>query len=69
MDSIHPKLSLVAGALFEKLKAPVGFAGEDRTELLTGERMPRMFAASGVHAGRRPTAEIGDTRDARHPVG
>ena len=33
-------------ALFEKLKARGGFAGEDRTELLRVERMLRTFAAT-----------------------
>ena len=33
-------------ALFEKLKARGGFAGEDRGELLKVERMLRTFAAS-----------------------
>jgi hypothetical protein len=33
-------------ALFEKLKARGGFAGEDRAELLRVERMLRTFAAT-----------------------
>jgi hypothetical protein len=33
-------------ALFEKLKARGGFAGEDRAELLKVERMLRTFAAT-----------------------
>jgi hypothetical protein len=33
-------------ALFEKLKARGGFAGEDRRELLKVERMLRTFAAT-----------------------
>jgi hypothetical protein len=33
-------------ALFEKLKASGGFAGEDRAELLRVERMLRTFAAT-----------------------
>jgi hypothetical protein len=36
-------------ALFEKLKARGGFAGEDRRELVRVERMLRTFAAAEKH--------------------
>jgi hypothetical protein len=38
-------------ALFEKLKARGGFAGEDRRELVRVERMLRTFAAAEKHDG------------------
>ena len=51
-------------ALFEKLKARGGFAGEDRAELLKLERMLRMFApmekslATGNTADRAQKVDV-----------